>query len=284
MTDRQRLTDKQVVTVLRSLRRIWVDVLWIDKDDLPSDPNETLFEYAERADPGDSLFELSLTFELERLTGEKVTRKQLWAWMNPPHINEMTDEELAASEYADLVDLRETRGIRGLAEWVWKHCPQVRVEPFRIGSHESMPAGIFLALESLTKQLDPKAEHFGPSTPVFQVVPRKRLNSLANHIERITGCDSDTVGRALRLPSCTNDRLVWNCFPLALLYYVAWTFFAQLSVGNGLTVVAAVVMLLPPFAFLWLFADNGIIAWRYQKQTTFADVSRHLARSLGRPA
>lgn len=279
MTNCPQLSDEQVLVVLRSLRHIWGDALWIDETDFPSDPSESLHDYFERTIAEDSLSLLSLTFALERLSERRVTREQVAMWLNPPEIQSLTDKELAESCYADQVDLNETRGLRGLAEWVWQHCPMLRIEPYRIGSHESLAAGVYVALESVTKQIVPDVRPFGPSSPVLGVIPRKRLETLAAQIECISGLAPDLIWNVLQIPP-KKAISIWIAMPIALLLMSVYVVFCINGFSDISAFCLAVGAIVFPFVLIRLFANDGIIGSRYLRQATFGELSRAIARRL----
>lgn len=262
------LTDDQVVSVLRSLRRLWVDVLWIEEADLPTDPDESLYEYFERTIPDDSLSHLQLIFELERLCGEEPTRGELLAWVDSPRVSQDEDRRY--------VDQYATRGLRGLAEWVWQRCPTLRVEPFRIGTVESMPAGVFVALETFVGKVAPDIE-FGPSSSVRETLTRRQLQQLLNHEHSATGLPRKDLETAFGVTEWNWSYTLFNVFLIYLVYMIllcSEVLFARNQGPAGLVALT----------FLIVFVVKGdafrrSIA-RLLPLTTFGDVSRHIAREL----
>lgn len=274
MSNQPQLSDEQVVKVLRSLRSLWIDVLSIDESDFPSDPNESMHDYFNRTIADDSLALLSMTFELERMSGKRVTPKQIVMWLNPPQIQSLTDDGLTKCIFANQLDLTETRGLRGLAEWVWRNCPKIRVEPYRIGSHESLPAGVYIVLEQIAHRVAPRTPKFGPSSKVRVVFPRRVYAKCITQIAYNTGLSKDCVKADMGTEF--GDDSVPVSITIASLAYIAVAM-RLLAMENPLALYMAFGLLFCLLMLLGKFQSTPSRIWSRSPERTLADVSRAIA-------
>jgi hypothetical protein len=86
----------------------------------------------------------------------------------------------------------------------------ISFEPVVIFGRPCRPAGVFLGIEELVRQFDPKIERFGPSTPIQS---RLRGLSLINYFKLLNSLTNDCSFKASDpLASGTIWRHAWDCF------------------------------------------------------------------------